>query len=59
MELQKMQLIKTSQGRTDKVYSQSRTHKEASVLTVVIFCSLLGKASFDLNTNLAEGGNLL
>lgn len=54
-----MQLIKTSQGRTDKVYLQSRTHKEASVLTVVIFCSLLGKASFDLNTNLAEGGNLL
>lgn len=56
MAFQKMQLIKTSRGLTDKVYLQSRIHKETSLLTVVIFCSLLGKASFDLNKNFAQGG---
>lgn len=47
MEFQKMQLIKTSQGSTDKVYLQPRIHKPPSLLRVVISCSLLGKAPCD------------
>lgn len=56
MEFQKMQLIKTSQDRVDEVYLQTRIPKETPLLTVVTFCSLLGKVSFDLNKNFAQGG---
>lgn len=51
-----MQLIKTPRGRTDEVHLQSRIYRETSLLTGVIFYSLLGKASFDLNKNFAQGG---